>query len=168
MENKAKFNLLDCLIVAVVLFVILAGIYFIGSLRDTGKRSGQEPAKIRFQVELTKKGEEVLEKFVDAGEKQDSCTVSEREKAPAIIKEVTYTPSRTLAVDGKSDEAFYSENEDLYDITVVIEADGTVTDENITAGQGAVVKVGDEISVKGKGYAGYGFITGLEVIEQEG
>lgn len=166
MVKKPRFNLMDCIIVLVVAMGIFGGLYILGSLRDGGSASEGTPATLRYTIELAKEDEELAQLFEAAAEKNDICFVGEKERAEAVIKEVSYTPAKVLNNDDKTGEAVWADIPGKYCINVTLESQGSEADANITAGSGTVLKVGDEISVKGKGYAGYGFIIGLEIVKQ--
>ena len=168
MAKKTKFNLMDCLIILVVAAVIAGGLYVIGNLRGSGSNEGgggAETVTIRYTVELAKEDKELAHLFAAAAERGDRCYVGEKEKAEAVIKEVICTPATLLNNDTETGEAFWAEIPGKYCINVTLESTGTESDSDIKAGGGAVLKVGDETSVKGKGYAGYGFITALETVK---
>jgi len=166
MAKKTKFNLMDCLIILVLVAVIAGGIYVLGNLKGGSLGEGSQTATVRYTIELAKEEEEILNRFIAAAENQDSCYVGEKERAEAFIKEVTYTPAKLQTTDKKTGEVFWADIPDKYCINVTLESEGTETDSSITAGSGTALKVGVETSVKGKGYAGYGFITGLEIVNE--
>ena len=166
MTKKTKFNFMDCLIILVVVAVIAGGVYILGNLKGGSAGEGSQAATIRYTIELAKEEEEVLNRFVAAAENQDSCYVGEKERAKAIIREVTYTEAKLQTTNKKTGEVFWADIPDKYCINVTLESEGTETDSSIMADSGTNLKVGIETSVKGKGYAGYGFITELEIVNE--
>lgn len=166
MTKKTKFNLMDCLIILVVIAFIAGGVYILGNLKGSGASSGAQAATIRYTIELAKEDEQILNLFIAAAERGDSCYVGEKERAEAVIKEVTYTPAKLMTNNARTGETFWADIPDKYAINVTLESVGVETESSITAGSGAALKVGVETSVKGKGYAGYGFITSLETVNE--
>lgn len=162
MAKKIRFNLMDLIIILVAALVIFGGVYVLKSLKG-GTASGETAnVNIRYTVELTKEDEEILNLFLAAAERGDRCYVGEQERAEAVIKDVTYTPAKLLNNNTETGEVFWADVPGKYCINVTLESEGTASDSEITAGSGTVLKVGDETAVKGKGYAGYGFIIDLE------
>lgn len=166
MAKKTKFNLMDCLIILVVVAVIAGGGYVLGNLKGASEGADSQTVTVRYTIELAQEEEEILNLFVAAAENGESCYVGEKERAEAVIKEVTYTPAKLLTNNTKTGEAFWADIPGKYCVNVTLESEGSETDSNITAGSGTVLKAGAETSVKGKGYAGYGFITALEIVNE--
>lgn len=167
MAKKTKFNLMDCLIILVVVALVAGGIFVLSSLKGKDSNvSSSQGATIRYTVELAKEEEEVLNAFIAAAEREDNCYVGEKERAAAVIKEVTYTPAKMQTSNAKTGEIYWEEIEDKYCINVTLESQGSENDSSVIAGSGNVLKVGAETSVKGKGYAGYGFIIALETVNE--
>lgn len=162
--KKAKFNVIDCLIVIGIVLCLAGGLYVFTNLKETSS-GGANPVKIRYTVEFTRREEAGAKLFEEAAQRGDHCFVSEKERADAVLVGAEYTPAKILTNDIKTGATGWADIPELYDITVTLESDGTETDNTITAGTGTVIKIGDEISVKGKGYAGYGFITSLEIVD---
>ena len=162
--KKPKFNVIDCLIILAVAICLAGGLYIFTNLKETSS-AGTTPAKIRYSVEFTKRDEAAAKLFEEAAKKGDHCFVSEKERADGVLVDAKYTPAKVLTTNIETGETKWADIPEIYDITVTLESEGTETDETITAGTGSVIKVGDEISVKGKGYAGYGFITSLEIVD---
>ena len=164
MAKKVKFNLMDCLIVLTVVAVIAGGLFVLSNLKGGSSTAGAKEITLRYTVELAKEDQAIMEQFVSAAERGDKCFVGEKERAEAVIKEVTYTPAKELTTNTRTGEAVWAEVPDKYCVNVTLESKGSDTDTEVVAGGGAMIKVGAETSVKGKGYAGYGFITALEIV----
>lgn len=162
--KKAKFNVMDCLIVIGVVLCLFGGLYIFGNLKETSSK-GADTAKMRYTVEFTKRDKTAAEMFSAAAERGDICFVSEKERAEATLIDAKCTPAKMLTTNLETGETFWAEIPDSYDIVVTLESNGHETETTVTAGEGTNLKIGEEISVKGKGYAGYGFITSLEVID---
>ena len=91
----------------------------------------------------------------------DNVTLSLTEKDGGVIKEVRTEPTVVMvydSIDGVYRNEVNSEREDIY---IEIEADCTVSDKAITTGD-TEIKVGQDIPVRGKGYATNGYIIEIE------
>lgn len=165
MRKKSKFNLVDILLILGIVITLAACLYVFISLKDTSAAPAADSVKMVFTVELKQKEQSVVDAFTKALENGGSCFVSEKEKAPAVIKDVAVSTAKKSSSDMQTGEAKLSDVEGRYDLLITLEAEGTMTEKDILADGTAPVKVGDEISVKGKGFAGYGFITSLELAD---
>lgn len=163
--KKVKFNIIDFLIVLAVICAAFLCVTVLGNLKGISTGGGANQVKMRYSVEFTLRDKPILDEFLAAKERGDICYVSEKEKVPAKLVDVTYTPARKHTLDLETGELFFTDIPEKYDITVVLESDGTETENDLLAGGAAVIKVGDETSVKGKGYAGYGFVVSLDIVE---
>lgn len=163
--KKFKFNLIDFIIVLCIVCAGVLAVFVLGNLKGTTGGGEAETVTLKYSVEFTKKDKTVLDEFLAAKERGDSCFVSEKEKAPAVISDVIYTPAKEQTTNLRTGETGWGDIPELYDVTVVLESPGTHNNKDVIAGGSAVLKVGEEISVKGKGYAGYGFITSLDIVE---
>ena len=163
--KKFKFNLIDFIIVLCIVCAGVLAAFVLGNLKGTSGGGEAETETLKYSVEFTKKDKIVLDEFLAAKERGDSCFVSEKEKAPAVISDVIYTPAKEQTTNLRTGETNWEGIPELYDVTVVLESPGTQNNKDVIAGGSAVLKVGEEISVKGKGYAGYGFITSLDIVE---
>ncbi len=165
MNKKPKFNLMDCLIILVVIAAVAGGLYVLKNLKGGGNENSKS-VTVKYTVEFAKEDEEIAKLFAEAAKRGDKCFVGEKERGQAIIKDVTYSPAELLTVNTETGEANWADVPDKYKIDVTLESEGTESDTEITVGEGAVLKVGDETSVKGKGYAGYGFIIALDTVKK--
>ena len=71
-------------------------------------------------------------------------------------------PSTRDVLDEKNEKYVVAEVNDKIDIIITIEADATITDKDIIVGGGYPIKVGNSAYVKGKGYAGIGYVISIE------
>ncbi len=163
--KKIKFNLIDLIIVLCVVGVVFVGITVLGGLKGTGSAGNSGNITMRYGIELAKKSQGVLDAFLEAKEQGAPCFVSEKERAKAYVKEVYAEPAKKLTTNMRTGEAILSEIPGEYDITVILESEGKETEKDLLAEGKAVIKVGCETAVKGKGFAGFGFVTSLEVVE---
>lgn len=159
--SKAKFNFIDALIILVVVLAIAAGAYVILSGKLSIGKSGNA-AKVQYQVEIKSK----LADYADNINVGDEVLVGDKEKAAATVENVEVVPFKMISEDKVNGVVHYSEVPDLYDVLITLSSDGSQTDTAIYA-DSTQIRVGEAITVRGKGYSGNGFIVGLEVDEQE-
>ena len=164
--KKWKFNLIDILIVLCVVGAVFLGVTVLKGLQDTGTESaGSGDVSIRYSVEFTRKSQAVLDEFSKAKERGDVCYIGEKGRAAATLVDVVAKPAQRITTDMKTGNANISEIPEEYDITVVLESKASETEKEILADGTELLKVGKACAVKGKGYAGYGYVTSLEIID---
>ena len=80
-----------------------------------------------------------------------------------IVKKKELIPSERYEIN--LSDGTYEKSElpsgDLVDIVLTIEADAQISEQNIAIGD-YIIKVGNEAFVKGKGYAGVGYVITIE------
>lgn len=163
MENKPKFNFIDGIIVLLALLIVAGGGYYAAS-RSKAKNAAAANVGVEYKIELLERDKAVADKFLAAKESHDTVWVGEKERAAATIEDVEVRPSRKLTTDTVNGRVFWAENPEFYDVTVTLRSNGSEGENDIKA-DNTPIHVGEETSVKGKGYAGYGFITGLELVD---
>ncbi len=163
--KKIKFNLIDLIIVLCVVGAVFVCITVLGGLKGTSSAGNSGNITMRYGIELTKKSQVVLDAFMEAKETGAACFVSEKERAKAYVKDVYAEPAKKLTTNMRTGKAHLAEIPGEYDITVILESEGTETEKDILAEGKAVIKVGCETAVKGKGFAGFGFVTSLEIVD---
>lgn len=161
--TKPRFNFIDALIILFVALCVAVGGAFVVSRKENA--SGNENAvTCEYKVQFTQAQRSLGELFTQAAENGETVWVSEKERAEAALVAVEVTPAKTLTTDSENERILAAKSPDLCDITVTLRSFGNETDEKITAGSVAL-HVGEEISVKGKGIAGYGYITELNLVD---
>ena len=146
-----KINLLDVLIVIVI---IVAGIFVWRSF--SGGTAGGESLGLTYTIELNN-----LEKnTADAIKKDDKVVISDKEKDTATVVAVSVEPEQDITFNKQRGEFTMVQNPVKYKATVVLQAKGHQTDSDFMIGS-TNVKAGIEMPVKGKGYAGKGFVMSV-------
>lgn len=163
MENKPKFNFIDGLIVLLVVLIAAGGVFY-SVRRSKSSDSAVSEITVEYKMELLEREQPIVDQFLAAQDRHDTVWVGEKERAEAEIVSVEVKPARKLTVDEVNGTASWAENPELSDITVTLRSTGTESDTDIKAGNTAI-HVGEETSVKGKGYAGYGFITDMKIAD---
>ncbi len=160
---KAKFNIMDLLIIlAVVLVIAAAGYFFISSTAadtDAEKASGQN-VKATVEVEFAKE-DEFLTELPQVG---DSVTIGVKEKMPAVVTDVHYENAKITAFDVVQGSASTEEIPGQYDVYVVMEADAVDGKDAVTINN-SPIRVGDATAVRTRNWASYGYVTRLEISE---
>lgn len=148
-EKKAKFTVIDAVIIIVVIAALAVGVK---KLLPSILHPADEE-KITFTVMLQREDEN----FADAISVGDKVTISLTEKDGGVVTDVRSEPAQAIAynsIEGTYANEIVEGKEDVY---VTIEADMSVTDLALKTG-GTAVKVGAEVPVRGKGYASMGYV----------
>lgn len=151
-KKKAKFTVVDLIIILVVLAAVAFGaIKILPSFMDSKKET------VSFTVMIQKQDLD----FADAIKVGDNVTISLTEKDGGVVKDVRTEEAVAMAFN--SIDGTYSNEviEGKYDVYVTIEAQTDVSELAIKAG-GTPVKVGAEIPVRGKGYASTGYVIVID------
>lgn len=152
-EKKMKFTAIDALIViAVIIVIAVAGVMFGPSLLDRA-----EKAKVDFTVLLSAEDKG----FSDAMSVGDNVTLSFTEKDGGVIKTIEARPAEYMVFDSINGEYKVQRVEDQEDIYVTIESDVDITDLYVKTGD-TEIRTGEEIPVRGKGYASSGYIISVD------
>lgn len=167
MKKEARFNLIDLCIILVIACVAFAGVYILKNLKGETKSQTEASVVIRYTVELREEDEEILNAFLTAKEEDNFVYVGEKERAKAHIKEIVHSNAKKQSTNLRNGEVKWEDIPNKYLLNVVLESEAIETETDLKADGGAAIKVGQETSVKGKGFAGYGYITSLEVVEKE-
>lgn len=160
--SKAKFNFIDAIIILLILAVIAAGLYMFlgGGLFTTSAGGDGETSKIQYSVEIKQKTRDYCDN-INVG---DAVQIGDKEKASAVIEDIDIVPTKMLFEDKKSGVVHYSEIPEMYDIILTLSSDGRHTDSAIYA-DNVLVRIGERVTVRGKGYSGNGFVMSLDVEE---
>lgn len=152
---KKKWTVIDTLI---VIAVIVAGVVlfkvFGGSI-DTGEKTTIE-ARVLLAAQKPEVG--------DAIKVGDTITVSLTEKDSGILKEMDIKPTERMVYN--SIEGVYKNiiDEETVDIYAVVELQVSETDLAYSTGS-TVVKVGEKMPFRGKGYALEGYVIEINEVK---
>lgn len=154
-EQKIKrFNLLDAVIILIVLIAGIVGYKFL----NKNEALDVNTQKVVYQVRTTESELEVYDKIAVNSDIYDS--VKNYYIGKVINKERVSSTREVL--DEKNEKYNVAEVNGKTDIILTIEANATTTDKDIIVGSGYTIKVGNSAYVKGKGYAGIGYIVSIE------
>ncbi|MCD8390530.1 MAG: DUF4330 domain-containing protein [Firmicutes bacterium] len=151
-KSKAKFSVIDAVIILVVLAAIAVGVKM---LLPRFISSG-ETKTVECTVLLSSTEKELAEAMSEG----DNVTISLTEKDGGTIKAIEVKNAERSTFDSMSGAFVTQELENKFDIYVTIELEAEITDTAIQTGT-TVLKVGSEIPVRGKGYAATGYCIGI-------
>ena len=147
-EKKRKFNVFDIVIVIVVI-AIAGGIYAF-----THRTKAMETQLLRYSLELN----ECPEGFSQNIKVGDSLIDNVKNYNMGIITSVEARPSIRLGEDKINGNIIESTLEGKETVILVVEANVVEDGADFKVDGGYVVKAGKDVSVKGNGYAGRGYI----------
>lgn len=160
--DKPKFNFIDAAILLVVILVIIAGIFLLSS--GSGDTSQQADIFAEYKIQFTKSDLSVANKFTEAASNGESVWVGAKERAHAELVDVLVEPAREITINSKKEIAEWSEIPEKYDITLTLRSRAKETDSQVFA-ENVPIRVGEEFVVRGKGFAGFGFLIDLKLVD---
>ncbi len=147
-EKKAKFTVIDVIIILIVLAALA-----VCAVKIFPSVGGSKKETTTFTVLIQGQDKD----FADAVTVGDNVTISLTEKDGGVVKDVRTEQAVTMAYNS-IDGVYSNENVDgKYDVYITIEAQTEVSDLAIKAG-GTAIKVGAQTPVRGKGYASNGYV----------
>ncbi|MBQ4145425.1 MAG: DUF4330 domain-containing protein [Clostridia bacterium] len=152
---KAKFNIMDGLIILVLVLAIALGGYLLFGMKKSGEIS--QNTKVSVTVELKAKDAE-FSKLPQIG---DKVSIGVKEKMQTVVTEVEALPAKTIGYDTVNGIAMESEVPNKYDVLITVEADGVETNEKVTI-DNVAARVGEEAAMKSKNWAGLGYIVAVD------
>ena len=161
--DKPKFNLMDGFIALLIILVVAAGIFFLKG-KNTEFSSDASNKTAVFSIQFTKVEKvfcSTLEKALAEGA---LVSVGTKERFDARLEGLDIKPSIKITSNLQNGKAVVAEDPMYFDITVSLSAPCTETPDAILA-SGTALKVGEQTSMHGKGFAGNGFVIGLELLE---
>lgn len=164
--TKPKFNFMDALIILAIVCVALVAVWFLGGSGDSVSVVETQNTTATFKIQLAKAEKSLYEKFLSAMENEESVWIGIKERFDAKIEGIELSPATTVSTDLQSGKAVLSEDPLLYDITIWLNADVLETPTQILAAN-TPIRVGEETAIRGKGFAGYGFVIDLTTAAQQ-
>ena len=155
---KTKFNSIDLIIIIVLVFAVAFGGLFV--YKKVAGKDMSNNVKVRVQVEFAKK-DSYLTELPKVG---DSVTIGVKEKMPAKVVKVEYKTAEVLSDDKDGGKSFWAEVPGKYDIYVTMEADAK-DEKNAVTINGSAIRVGDQNAVRSEGWAGFGFVTMVDIVK---
>lgn len=160
MESEPKIkrmNILDVVIILIVLVACVFGYTYINKQENIIAPSNT--TKVVYQVRTTESLPEIYEMIEENTIVYDSI---KNYKIGTIVKKESLASER-YDIDSKTGEYVKTElpKEEYVDILLTIEANASITEQDISIGD-YVIKVGEQVYVKGKGYASAGYVVSIE------
>jgi len=156
-KPRWRLNAVDIVIIAVVLAAAAALLYL---WRASGKSSdaAANTKPVHYTIELNNMAAGTAQKIKPG----DTIVDSEKKFVMGTVESVAILPATTQATDYQTGNTLTVENpgRDLAQITLV--SDCSTTDNQIRAASGYVISVGKEVHAAGPGYAGIGYIIGID------
>lgn len=153
-DKKKKWTLIDTVIIIVVAAAAIGCYKMFG-----GKFGGGERKTITAQILISNK-EQGLYDAIKAAE-GEQVTLSLMEKDSGIVKNVDFKSAEIMTYNSNKGEYKLETDEGKVDIYATVEMSVVETDYAFTAGS-TVVKVGESIPFRGKGYAAEGYVISID------
>lgn len=156
--KKKLFNIFDVVIVLIALIAAVFGYKYISN-NNTTVLPTNNTSKVIYQVRTTESLPQTYEMINENTIIYDS--IKNYQIGKILKKEIL--PSERFDIDLETGEYTKTElpQEEYVDILLTIEADATMSEQDISIGQ-YVIKVGEQVYVKGKGYASSGYVVSIE------
>ncbi len=148
--KNIKWTIIDTLIILAIIVVCFVGYKMFGSTITTPAQS--DKAEVVVLVSNKSKG---FSRAIKTGEK---ANLSLTEKNGGIVTKVETKPAATMtlnSIDGTYQNVLNEEKEDVY---IYVEAECDINDKHIKIGD-TIVRVGENVAIRGKGYASEGFVV---------
>lgn len=159
MTEKKRYrpNFFD-IVVLLILAALVVGFIAVLRSRSTGSAVSGSTSSVTYTVEIMG-ALEGTSQYVHIG---DSVVENTKNYAMGSVLAVETLPY-TLGVEDISAGVVRQVAQSGYEnIRLTIESEATITDKDITTSGGFVVKVGAACAVEGPGYAGNGYVIGIE------
>ncbi len=154
MKTAKKFNALDIVLVVLVFIICVAAVLYLNGAGNSVMASNQKT--VYFTVQM----KEEPANFADNIRIGDKINDSTRGYYYGTVSDVTVEPMTEPEPDLVNNAMKRSVVPDRYFVNVTIKCNGTESDTAITA-EGQKITIGKELTIKGKGYAGEGFVVAL-------
>ncbi len=157
---KKRFNIVDALLILLIVAAVAVCLMF---LRSRGSVGAAESTKVHFTVELRRVSREMIDR-VEAAGIGSSVYRSTDSGYLGTLENISYqTHVETEYASALGEYAQY-EVSDRYLLYLDIVGDGTQSATDFSV-NGEVIKIGQAMSVKGKGYASSGYVVGISTDE---
>lgn len=151
-KKKYRINIFDIVIVLLVICVG-GGLYFY-----THREKVEETQKLRYTFELV----DCPVGFSQKIKVGDAITDNVKNYHMGEVVEVSAVENKKLANDLVNHQVVESVVPDKETVLVTVEANVTQTESDFKVDGSYIVKAGKEVSIKGNGYAGVGYILTIE------
>lgn len=154
-RDKARFNFVDVIIIALVLALVAAGVY---KLLIVNKSIALQNSNVEFKVYVEKVRMGTVEGIQEGQAVRD--VQSNTPLGTVTGKEVRPYQEAVPTLDGN---VVLADVPEKYDVIIIMESPAVVTDNSIMIGN-KEIKIGAEISVKSNIFSVKGIVYGAKVI----
>lgn len=158
-QNKAKrrFNLIDAAIVLLALLVL--GVIWLLRDRSTGASAAEYPMQITLELNWVRDGAlELMQPGTKVYRSTDNTylgTVAQVREEPYLVEEYSAALGRIVQ---------YAPAEDAHRVYLTLDGSGYLTAKDVIFA-GASTKIGDAAYIKGLGFAGSGYVVGVDALD---
>ena len=158
-KSRPKFNIVDVLVILALIAVIAAAIWFFMSATPGYERY------VYFVVEFQEQRPEFQDKIITGYVPEAEVRDSIRNYFLGHVWDVRTVPTMVTTLDNTTYTLVREPIPGRYDVHVTIRGAGT-EDRTAIMANGQVVRVGQEMFIAGRGYAGHGFIIQVWTTER--
>jgi hypothetical protein len=155
-KKRSKFNIIDVLILLVIIIIIAAGIWFFANFaRNDG-------IYVYFTIELRNRESGFADLILPDDEIRDSV----RNYFLGHVVWVDEQPALMVSFDHRTQTYIETIIPDRYDVFVTIRGVGNQSEAYVRT-HGHDMRIGQSMFIRGRGYAGVGYIVGLEIHDRQ-
>lgn len=161
MENKQnkprlKFNIFDVIIIAVVIVAACALIFIWRNSGKSGSTAITKPVHYTITLDGMASG--------SSGKIKEGDTIMDTTKKfiMGTVVSVEIAPATSPAKNLETGDTVLSEIPGKETATIELVCNCSSTDAEITAESGYLIRIGNEITASGPGYAGKGYVVAIE------
>ena len=162
--KKAKFNIIDFLIIAMVVLVIFAGVYILGNKSETVVSS--DKTKVLVTIEELSVDETTMNFYKENVKKGDNVTIGIREKTMGVLENIEILPATDNYDNPVTGKKEVLEKAERYNLTFTFETELSETETDFLIGTDKI-KIGKELNFSAKGYSGYGNVVIIKKVGGE-
>ena len=154
MEAKKKIHWVDVAIVALIALCLVAAVLFLQGRSSAGEEQQTRPMAYTVLLKDMPAGQ------VGLPREEGAVFNSNNGNYLGTLLEVGYEHAWESKYNPDLGKYVVVENPDRYDVYITVTNDGYETEKDIVVG-GYVIKVGEELNIRGKGYAGRGIVADI-------
>ena len=162
--KKAKFNIIDFLIIAMVILVIFAGVYILGNKSETVVSS--DNTQVLVTIEELSVDETTMNFYKENVKKGDNVTIGIREKTTGVLENIEILPATDNYDNPVTGEKEVLEKAERYNLNFTFETELAETETDFLIGTDKI-KIGKELNFSAKGYSGYGNVVIIKKVGGE-
>lgn len=158
--KRFRLNVLDWVVIVVIILAVTVVAFLVSKGNILKKETPDNKVKISFDIEMTN-----LTKDIAEGIKQGTVILGNKNVDKGEITAVKVEPYKKLNENKQKGEFIWVEVPDKYMATITVEKEVSDT-ENVYKGEEEEYRIGEMMSFRGKGFAGWGgYIVRLDEAE---